>query len=175
MRNLYFVLLLLLGVGSPALAQTVCGLTIYTQDGEKFRLTCNGNLINPRPATRVKVRELDTDVVRVKIEFAKPALGTIQKTMYLRMGDEERYVLKRRDERTGTEAAGAHLEDKLLGALGQNTQEKGTSPYTIVFNNTVPYVPEVETNIEVEKTTTVSADGHTVRTRTKAKMRTGVR
>lgn len=175
MKHLFATLLLYVGTLFSACSQTVGGLTLYTQDGERFRATCNGNPINAQPATRVKVRELDTDVVRVKITFEKPALGTIEKTLYLRMGDEERHVIKRRGERSGTEAAGAKLEEKLLGALGGNSKEKGNSPYTIVFNNAVPYVPEVETVVETEGTTSVSANGHTVKTQAKMKVRQRVR
>ncbi len=164
LRQFFFFLPLF--YGSILSAQTpYCNIVLYTQSGENFQLYANGKLANSKPESQVAVTHLPTDVVKVRVVFADRQLGEINKTLYLKMGYEERHVIKRKDQQSGMESTGDQLEGQLLSLFGVSQEESSTNDrYVIRFNNSTPIPPT--TTIAVTQQTTVGGETVTTHSRT---------
>ncbi len=87
------ILLPLLLLSTLALRAQTCGLLLFTENGEKFKLYTNGTLRNNSPQSEVKLCGFPSDIVKVRLEFEDQS--KLEKTMYLRMGVIEHHrVLK---------------------------------------------------------------------------------
>jgi len=91
MRHFFFSFLFLL----PSALFAQGSLIFFTENGERFTLTVNGQTINYQPDTRVRFDGVNTDGVKVNIKFEQAELGTIIKTVLAAPTLEITYNLKR--------------------------------------------------------------------------------
>ena len=54
-------------------------LTIFSEDGDKFTLILNGEVINDTPQTNLRVEDLNQPYYNAKIRFADPSLSDVSK------------------------------------------------------------------------------------------------
>lgn len=90
MKRILLPLLLLLTLTSRA--QT-CGLLLFAEDGQKFKVSTNGTARNTTSQSEVKLVGFPSDIVKVHLEFDDKS--TLDRTMYLRMGVIEHHRLSR--------------------------------------------------------------------------------
>lgn len=95
MKKILLPLLLLTGI--LANAQT-CGLMLFTENGEKFKLSTNGTLRNPQPLNEIKLCGFPSDIVKIRLEFEDKTV--LEKTMYLRMGVIEHHRVSKKSDGT---------------------------------------------------------------------------
>lgn len=78
------ILLCLLLLSTFIVKAQTCGLMLFTENGEKFKLYTNGTLRNTVAQNEVKLCGFPSDIVKVRLEFEDHT--KLEKTMYLRMG-----------------------------------------------------------------------------------------
>jgi hypothetical protein len=79
-RKITFLAVLL--ISSLTFAQPggpVGHLTIFSEDGDKFTLILNGEIINDTPQTNLRVEDLNQPYYNAKIRFADPSLADVSK------------------------------------------------------------------------------------------------
>ncbi len=62
-------------------------LTFFSQEGERFYVVLNGIRQNDKPSANVTVTDLNFPTYKAKIIFESPALGSIDKSLYLQDAD----------------------------------------------------------------------------------------
>jgi len=62
-------------------------LTFFSQEGERFYVVLNGIRQNDKPSANVTVTDLNLPTYKAKIIFESPALGSIDKSLYLQDAD----------------------------------------------------------------------------------------
>ncbi len=70
-------------------------LIFFTENGERFTLTVNGQTINYQPDARVRFDGVNTEGVKVNIKFEQAELGSVIKTVLASPTLEVTYNLKR--------------------------------------------------------------------------------
>jgi hypothetical protein len=70
-------------------------LIFFTENGERFTLTVNGQTVNYQPDTRVRFDGVNTEGVKVNIKFEQAELGSVIKTVLASPTLEVTYNLKR--------------------------------------------------------------------------------
>jgi hypothetical protein len=75
------ILLLFLGLTSLSFGQNgpVGHLTIFSEDGDKFTLILNGEVINDTPQTNLRVEDLNQPFYNAKVKFADQTLQDVSK------------------------------------------------------------------------------------------------
>jgi len=73
-------------------------LIFFTEQGEQFFVVLNGVKQNNDPRTNVKVTNLSAPTYKCKIMFSDPALGQIDKTIYVKPGVEATYTIKKNNK-----------------------------------------------------------------------------
>ena len=164
--RLLSVLLILLFANILKAQGTYCNLELFSLKGETFIANINGNRLNSNVSSKVRAEQLSTDVVDVKIDFADKDLGTITKTLYLRMGQEERHVILANENQNKIDKWGNDMDNKILGALGVSQNERSSSNYVIRFSNSVPITNS--TKIKVKKETHINTNKGTYHSKTEA-------
>lgn len=71
--------LLFIAVASYAQPETAGHLTIFSEDGDKFTLILNGEVINDEPQTNLRVEDLNQPYYNAKIKFEDKSLADISK------------------------------------------------------------------------------------------------
>lgn len=89
------LLLLLLSLGSlEVMAQRHA--VIFSEQGEKFTVTLNGQQLNKTPLTRVKTRNITAEAARVRVVFEdKKILPVSSNIVFLEPSEERIFVLKK--------------------------------------------------------------------------------
>src|SRR6056297_1879936 len=86
MKNLY---LLLFALSFSALsAQQTASLVLFTDQGEQFYAYVNNVKQNESPSANVKITDLPTEFVKVRIQFQDPELGEFDKNLMLSYGHQ---------------------------------------------------------------------------------------
>ena len=94
MKIFTLALFFLLALVSNVYSQT-CGMLLFTENGESFSVYTNGTLQNQTPVNQLKLVGFPSDIVKLKIKFIDTTQGTIEKTMYLRIGFIEHHKIKK--------------------------------------------------------------------------------
>ncbi|MBM3170799.1 MAG: DUF4476 domain-containing protein [Bacteroidetes bacterium] len=79
----------------PSLFWGQGSLIFFSESGERFTLTVNGQTVNYQPDTRVRFDGVNTEGVKVNIKFEQAELGSIIKTVLASPTLEITYNLKR--------------------------------------------------------------------------------
>lgn len=79
----------------PSLFWGQGSLIFFSENGERFTLTVNGQTVNYQPDTRVRFDGVNTEGVKVNIKFEQAELGSIIKTVLASPTLEITYNLKR--------------------------------------------------------------------------------
>ena len=147
---------------------TYCNLELFTLKGEKFIAFANGVQLNKPSSTAARAEHLRTDVVNVKIVFSDRRLGVISKTLYLKMGQEERHMIIPAEAQNKLDKWGNDLDNKILGALGVSQNEVSTSNYVIRLSNSAPINPNAK--VKVKKETEVKSGNSTYRSKSETEI-----
>lgn len=78
-RKITLLALLLIATLSFAQIGPVGHLTIFSEDGDKFTLILNGEVINDTPQTNLRVEDLNQPYYNAKIKFAEQSLMDVSK------------------------------------------------------------------------------------------------
>lgn len=78
-RKITLYTFLLLSVATFAQPGAIGHLTIFSEDGDKFTLILNGEIINDTPQTNLRVEDLNQPYYNAKIRFADQSLTEISK------------------------------------------------------------------------------------------------
>jgi len=78
-KNILLVLLLSITAFSFGQGSPVGHLTIFSEDGDKFTLILNGEVINDTPQTNLRVEDLNQPYYNAKIKFADQSLQDVSK------------------------------------------------------------------------------------------------
>ncbi len=87
--TLFFIL------GAIAINAQTSNLIVYTEDGEQFRLTVDGKLINETPNTNVKASGVNSDFVQIKVEFDIVGAPVVKSNQMITPGKEATYVVRK--------------------------------------------------------------------------------
>ena len=94
MKKIYtFCIVALMGLNCT-LAQT-SNLILFTEQGEQFTVILNGIKQNDKPETNVKVTSLTAPNYKMKVIFVNKAIPDMDKTVYLELGSEVTYSIKK--------------------------------------------------------------------------------
>lgn len=75
-------------------AQTADAI-VYSENGDKFSIYLNGELMNETPQVNVKLKGLTSEFYQTRIDFENPALGDFQSNMFaVKFGVESTYRIK---------------------------------------------------------------------------------
>lgn len=86
MKSILFTFLLSLSTLANIYAQKA-SLTFFSQEGERFYVILNGIRQNDKPSANVKVTDLGLPNYKSKIIFENPALGSIDKNLFVQDAD----------------------------------------------------------------------------------------
>lgn len=78
-KKITFMMLTLIATASFAQPGAVGHLTIFSEDGDKFTLILNGEVINDVPQTNLRVEDLNQPYYNAKIRFEDKSLADISK------------------------------------------------------------------------------------------------
>jgi hypothetical protein len=78
--------------------QVKTNLIFFTEQGERFSVILNGILQNPNPKSNIKVTDLVAPNYKLKIKFADPKLGEIDKNLMFNQGTEATFVIKKNNK-----------------------------------------------------------------------------
>lgn len=84
----------LLTITTNILAQN-SNLVFFTQNAERFYVILNGVKQNAKVETNVKVTDLGHPNYKVRVIFEEPALGEVDKTIFVNKGMESVYAIKK--------------------------------------------------------------------------------
>jgi len=84
MKKLHFTIALLFMFSLAGFSQNgpVGHLTIFSEDGDKFKLILNGELQNDIPQTNLRIEDLSQPYYNAKIQFEDKTLQDISKTIW---------------------------------------------------------------------------------------------
>jgi hypothetical protein len=81
-----FLLMSCIVLCAATYAQSTSNLTIFSEDGHKFFLILNGQRMNDKPETNIRIQALTQPYYNCKVIFDEKALGEVSKT-YLMVSD----------------------------------------------------------------------------------------
>lgn len=81
--------------GLNAISQNVYNLVIFSEDGEPFFAFVNGIRQNDKPETNIKITDLNSEALNVRIEFENKALPKLKQNMMPEYGYEHTVNLKK--------------------------------------------------------------------------------
>jgi len=136
--------------------QQTANLVVYSELGELFSLTMNGDLKTPEPVSRIRVTDLNQPFYQVVVTFTDPSKGIIKKGFNLNAGKETvaqiklnkkgRYVLRWQSESPLSQA----IEEPTPPIEYQTHVEEQPEPIQEVQHPTrVREVPSAEENMQV--------------------------
>ncbi len=73
-------------------------VVLFTENGERFTVILNGASQNAAPETQVKITDLTAEFYKLKVIFADPALGSLDKNLPLQHGSEVAYSIKKNNK-----------------------------------------------------------------------------
>lgn len=89
-KHLLIFLCLALAVPLYTEAQSLSNLILFTENGEKFTVTVNGEKRNESASSRVKVEGLKGDFHQILVEFEEKELGVVSQNFVLDPGTEQK-------------------------------------------------------------------------------------
>ncbi len=92
-KGLLINLLLVLLFGLSAKSQTTSNLIIFSENGEKFTVSVDGEIKNSAPQSNVKIQGLTGDIHRVKVNFEDKSLGSVNQNIMLESGLEQKAMI----------------------------------------------------------------------------------
>jgi hypothetical protein len=128
MKKIKFYLVLTLCILVSSLNAQNSNLVIFSEDGEPFTVMLNGMRENAYPQSNVRMIGLNTVPYKVKIIFANPDLGSVDKTVYLDDFKEVTYSLRKKTESEfarGARKAGHNLAKELNLNKQDSVSNKG--------------------------------------------------
>ncbi len=95
MKKIQLAIACMLLISLSAWSQSKLNLVIFSEDGDQFTLFVNGIKQNNNPESNVKVTELTSANVNMRIEFSDKALLQLKQSMAMELGFEHTYKIKR--------------------------------------------------------------------------------
>lgn len=140
-----YIFVLCASISSLVSAQT-CGLSLFSENGEKFKVYTNGTLRNLTPVNEIKLCGFPSDVVKLKLEFEDSS--HFEKIMYLRAGfiENHRVFKKKGNSWYIAFESGEEIPKPLLNltvitiitnsqtVVGGNTIVNGSKTITVITN-----------------------------------------
>jgi hypothetical protein len=156
MKHILCILFSLLTWGAIAQNSTADAV-IYSENGDKFRIYLNEELINEDPRSNVKIKGLESEFYQVRVDFADEHLSDFTSKMFaVKYGIEVTYVIKltkkgyalRYFSERPKEATTAHLAPGTY-QFAQPIEPQMTEPVA-------PPVSQATTTVTTHQTTTTT-------------------
>lgn len=131
-----------------SVAQSSYNLVIFSEDGEPFYAYVNGIRQNDKPETNIRVRELNSEALSVRIQFENKALPVLKQNMMPEFGYEHTINIQRNVKKT--------MKLQYFGKVSLD-QAPRTNAATVQYHTAENPIGTVQPNIIVEEATSVTS------------------